>query len=135
MVIYVAIQIAFTGVVNWHSAGVHSGDWAALVSSPWAAAPLVDALKAAGIGWLASFATVLVVDAGISPSATGWVYLGTSARTNYGLSVHGNLPKAFQRPNKWRIPWLSLVIAGEIVTASAAGSGAGPAATAQAPAR
>jgi amino acid transporter len=114
MVIYVAIQIAFTGVVNWHSAGVHSGDWAALVSSPWAAAPLVDALKAAGIGWLASFATVLVVDAGISPSATGWVYLGTSARTNYGLSVHGNLPKAFQRPNKWRIPWLSLVIAGVI---------------------
>jgi hypothetical protein len=51
------------------------------------------------------------VDAGISPSATGWVYLGTSARTNYGLSVNGSLPRELQRPNQWRVPWLSLVVA------------------------
>ena len=111
MVIYVAIQIAFTGAVNWGSAGVHPGDWAALGGSSWGAAPLVSAFKAAGVGWLGTWATILVVDAGISPSATGWVYLGTSARTNYGLSVHGNLPKSFQQPNKWHIPWVSLVVA------------------------
>jgi amino acid transporter len=111
MVIYVAIQIAFTGAVNWSSAGVHPGDWASLGTSPWSAAPLVDAFKAAGVGWLGTWATILVIDAGISPSATGWVYLGTSARTNYGLSVHGNLPQSFQKPNKWHIPWVSLIVA------------------------
>jgi amino acid transporter len=113
-VIYVAIQIGFTGVINWHNAGLHVGDWAGLTKSSWASAPLVDALKAAGVGWLATFSTILVVDAGISPSATGWVYLGTSARTNYGLSINGNLPKTFQRPNRWHIPWVSLVIAAVI---------------------
>ncbi|MDA8322704.1 MAG: APC family permease, partial [Actinomycetota bacterium] len=122
MVIYVAIQIAFTGAVNWNDihvilpsgkigALVHPGDWASLGTSTWASAPLVDAFKAAGVGWLGTWATILVVDAGISPSATGWVYLGTSARTNYGLSVHGNLPKSFQQPNKWHIPWVSLIVA------------------------
>ncbi|MGH3253827.1 MAG: APC family permease [Streptosporangiaceae bacterium] len=109
--VYVTIQIGFTGAVNWHNAGVHPGDWAGLLSSPWSASPLVDAFKAAGIGWLGTWATILVVDAGISPSATGWVYLGTSARTNYGLAVNGALPKTLERPNRWHIPWLSLVVA------------------------
>jgi amino acid transporter len=110
-VVYVTIQIGFTGAVDWHSAGVHTGDWASLSSSSWASSPLVSAFKAAGIGWLGTWATILIVDAGISPSATGWVYLGTSARTNYGLSVNGSLPKDFQQQNRWNIPWLSLVVA------------------------
>jgi amino acid transporter len=110
-VIYVAIQIGFTGAVNWHNAGVHPGDWAGLLASPWSSSPLVSAFRAAGIGWLITWANILIVDAGISPSATGWVYLGTSTRTNYGLSVNGGLPREFQRPNRWRVPWLSLVVA------------------------
>jgi amino acid transporter len=114
MVIYVALQIGFIGVVNWHAAGVHTGDWAGLAASPWASSPLVSALKAAGVGWLATYAWVLLVDAGISPSGTGWVYLGTSTRTNYGLSVNRLLPKALQRPNKWGIPWVSAVVAAVI---------------------
>jgi amino acid transporter len=112
--IYVTIQIAFTGAINWHSAGVHPGDWLGLSTSSWASAPLFSAFQAAGIGWLATFSQLLVVDAGISPSATGWVYMGTSARTNYGLSVNGNLPKSFQKPNRWQIPWVSLIIAAVI---------------------
>jgi amino acid transporter len=114
MVIYVVIQIGFTGSVNWGNAHLHPGDWAGLAGSAWASAPLVSAFKAAGIGWLGTWATILIVDAGISPSATGWVYLGTSGRTNYGLSVNGSLPKAFQRPNRWHIPWLSMVVAAVI---------------------
>lgn len=111
MLIYVALQVAFIGGVNWQAAGVHIGDWAGLASSPWAGSPLVSALQAAGIGWLATYAWLLLVDAGISPSGTGWIYLGTSARTNYGMSVNGNLPKSFQRPNRWGIPWVSLLVA------------------------
>ncbi|MGH3279047.1 MAG: APC family permease [Trebonia sp.] len=111
IVIYVALQIAFIGAMNWGAAGVHTGDWAGLAASPWAGSPLVSALQAAGVAWLGSYAWLLLVDAGISPSGTGWIYLGTSARTNYGLSVNGNLPKAFQWPNRWGIPWVSLLVA------------------------
>ena len=111
VVLYVALQIAFIGALNWGSAGVHPGDWAGLASSSWSNAPLYDALKAAGVGWLASYATILLIDGGISPSGTGWIYLGTATRTNYGLSVHGMAPKALQKPNKWHVPWVSTVVA------------------------
>jgi hypothetical protein len=58
-----------------------------------------------------TFSTFLLVDAGLSPTGTGWIYLGTSARTNYGLGVNGYGPKGLQWHNKWGIPWLSLIIA------------------------
>ncbi|MBO0774912.1 MAG: APC family permease [Actinobacteria bacterium] len=112
--IYIGLQIGFIGIMHWHAAGVHPGDWAGLSASPWAGSPLVSALKAAGIGWLVTYAWILLVDAGISPSATGWIYVGTSARTNYGLSINRMLWKALQWPNRWGIPWVSLVIAAVI---------------------
>lgn len=111
IVIYVSLQIAFIGAVRWGAAGVKVGDWASLATSPWASGPLVDALRAAGIGWLATYAWFLLVDAGISPAGTGWLFMGNSARNSYGLSVHGAAPPALQRPNRWGIPWVSLVVA------------------------
>ncbi len=119
-VIYVAIQIGFTGSVDWSGAhavlangslshsSVSPGDWLGLKTSNWGSAPLYTALAVAGISIMP---TVLIVDAALSPSATGWVYLGTSGRTNYGLSVNGTLPKILQRPNRWQVPWVSMVVA------------------------
>ncbi|HLH65544.1 MAG TPA: APC family permease [Solirubrobacteraceae bacterium] len=110
MVVYVGLQVAFIGGLRWGNAGVHPGDWAGLSASKWANAPLYDALKAAGVGWLASYAYVLLVDGGISPSGTGWIYLGTATRTNYGLSVHGMAPKSLQTMNRWKVPWVSTIV-------------------------
>jgi amino acid transporter len=114
MVIYVALQVGFIGSVRWSAAGVHPGDWAGLSASPWASSPLVSALRASGVGWLASYAWVLLVDAGISPSGAAWVSMGTTARTSYGMSVNRLLPKAFQWPNRWGIPWVSMAAAAVI---------------------
>ncbi len=111
MVIYTLIQVAFIGAANFHNAGVAPGDWAALAKSPWSTGPLKNALDAAGIGAFTAFATLLVIDAGVSPSGTGWIYLGTAARTNYGLSVAGSIPKWFQLHNRYGIPWLALIAA------------------------
>lgn len=111
MLIYVGLQVAFVGALRWGHAGVHPGDWSGLAASGWANAPLYSALKAAGVGWLASYAWVLLVDGGISPSGTGWIYLGTATRTNYGLSVAGMAPKALQKPNRWGVPWVSTIVA------------------------
>ncbi len=106
--LYIVLQVAFLGALNWHSAGLHPGDWAGLTGSSWASGPFFHALDAAGIAALASFGTVLLIDAGISPSGTGLVYLGTATRSLYGLSIHRNLPRVFERVGRLGIPWLSL---------------------------
>jgi amino acid transporter len=99
------LQIGFIGAVDWHSAGVHPGDWAGLKGSHWQSAPLLNAVTAAGFGW---FATVLLTDAALSPSATGWVFLGIGTRTVYSMSVNKELPKGFQRINRFGTPILAL---------------------------
>jgi amino acid transporter len=111
MVIYVALAIGFVGAVHWAGAGLHPGDWAGLPGSKWGGSPLYSAVRASGISALLAFSPLLLVDAGISPSGTGWIYLGTSQRTNYGLGVYGYGPKSLQWHNRWGVPWVSLIIA------------------------
>ena len=112
LVLYVLLQAAFIGAIKWGIFGVHAGDWAALKAAGSAAkdAPFYVALKAAGPALLGGFATVLLVDAFVSPTGTGYIYLGTSARTVYGLSVVGYLPRQFQLIlSRFRIPWVALI--------------------------
>jgi amino acid transporter len=99
LILYSLIQVAFTGAVNWGAAHIKVGDWAGLAASSWANAPLYSELKAAGPAALGAFAVLLLIDAWISPSGTGWIYMGTSTRTVYGIGVDGYLPKIFQRVN------------------------------------
>jgi amino acid transporter len=47
----------------------------------------------------------------VSPAGTGWVYIGATTRNVYGISVHGFLPKVFQRANSYGIPWVSALVA------------------------
>ncbi|MET8182487.1 APC family permease [Streptomyces sp. NPDC005336] len=110
LAIYVALQIAFIGAVNWHDAGVSVGDWSALSGSSWADGPLLHALRASSFAALGAFASVLLIDAVISPGAAGYVFLGVTARVGFGLSVHGYFPRAFQKLNKHGIPWVSTLV-------------------------
>jgi len=110
LAVYLALQIAFIGAVNWGDAGISVGDWSALGGSNWADGPLLHALRASSLAALGAFATVLLIDAIVSPGAAGYIYLGTAARVGFGLSVHGYLPKAFQKTNKHGIPWVSTVV-------------------------
>lgn len=108
--IYILLQIAFIGALNWGSAGINPGDWTGLAASDWAAGPLYAALNAAGIALLGYFAFVLLADAIISPSGTGIIYMGASGRVFYGMAMHDDLP----RPLAWiserfRIPWVALI--------------------------
>ena len=110
-VIYALLEVGFVGALHWHAAGIHAGAWGALTASKWAGTPLYSALQAAGIGALLTFSNFLLVDAGLSPSGTGWIYMGTAARTNYALGVAGYGPRGLQRHNRWGIPWISLIVA------------------------
>ncbi|MFZ0215852.1 MAG: APC family permease, partial [Candidatus Dormiibacterota bacterium] len=110
-VVYIALQASFIGAVDWHSMGIKPGDWSAVATSNWSSAPFAKALQASSVGFLGAFAVLLLIDAWVSPSATGLVYLGIGTRTVYGLSSIGYLPKLLQRLNRSRIPWLGLLIA------------------------
>lgn len=109
-IIYTLLQVAFIGAIKWADMGVAPGAWGQLVTGGWADGPLFHALESANIAVMASFGTLLLIDAAVSPLATGWVYLGTGARTGYGLSVHRSIPRAFSASNRFGIPWLPLVV-------------------------
>lgn len=109
-IIYTFLQIAFIGAISWSSMGLEPGQWGQLVTGGWAEGPLFHALESANIAIIGGLGVFLLIDAAVSPLATGWVYLGTSARTGYGLSIHRSIPKIFSQNNKHGIPWVPLVI-------------------------
>lgn len=111
MVIYTLLQVAYIGSINWVNAGVSPGNWAALATSSWSALPLKYAVAAGTGGWFAFFAAVLLFDSWLSPSGTGWIYLGTSTRTLYGLSIEGYFPRGLHALHeRFRIPWVALIV-------------------------
>ena len=63
---------------------------------------------AIGAGWLA---TTLLVDAVVSPTGTGIVYVGTTARLSYALGEEREMPALLTRTNKQGAPWVSIVVA------------------------
>lgn len=113
-IIYTLLQISFIGALNWADMGLAPGQWGALVTGGWADGPLFHALESANIAILGAFGVLLLIDAAVSPLATGWVYLGTGSRTGYGLSVHRSIPKVFSENNKFGIPWLPLIVSGVV---------------------
>lgn len=109
-IIYALLQVAFIGAISWSSMGLDPGSWSLLTSGGWADGPLFHALESANVGIMAAFGVFLLIDAAVSPLATGWGYLGTGSRTGYGLSIHRSIPKIFSKNNKHGIPWVPLVL-------------------------
>jgi amino acid transporter len=62
----------------------------------------------AGVGWLA---TILLIDAVISPAGTGLIYLGTSARLSYALGEEPAMPDKLTDTSKRGIPVWSVLLA------------------------
>ncbi|WP_238376215.1 hypothetical protein [Vulcanisaeta sp. EB80] len=103
------LQVSFIGAVNWSAISVKPGDWVDLLSSTLSSGPFYEIMATSGIAILAGFAVVLLIDAVISPSGTGWIYIGTTARTLYGLAADGHLPNSFLKLNRYRVPsWATI---------------------------
>ncbi|QXJ35712.1 APC family permease [Saccharolobus shibatae] len=109
ILIYTFLQIAFIGAINWVSAGITPGNWSALLNSKWANSPFYSELEAEGLAIAGAWGYVLLIDAVLSPSGTGLVYTGTSARTLYGLAAEEYFPLIFKKLNSYRIPMWSLI--------------------------
>jgi len=109
-VIYLLLQVGFIGALNWGKAGVHIGNWTALAKSSWGDGPLYHALASSGIPLLGAFASLLLVDAFVSPMGTGWIYIGASARVFYGMATHGDLSKGLTWiDRRFHIPIVALI--------------------------
>jgi amino acid transporter len=111
--LYILIQIAFLGAMK-PSILASTGGWTGFATSTSSvvgkisAAPFYTVVSIAGVSWLA---TVLRVDAVISPSGTGLMYETASARLSFGLSKNGYIPTVFETTNGSRVPVFGVVIA------------------------
>ncbi|HTW12348.1 MAG TPA: APC family permease [Solirubrobacteraceae bacterium] len=112
--IYILVQVAFIAALKpsllatahgWTGLATpgHSTALAALNS-----APFYEVAKLAGLSWLA---LLLRIDAVVSPSGTGMIYLTSSSRISYGLSRNGYIPSVFEDVSKSRVPVFSVVFA------------------------
>lgn len=91
LVLYLGLQYAFMQAVP-HSYLVSHGGWAGLDFE----SPLLQVVTLLGLGYI-SF--LLVIDSIISPSATGYTYLGASSRMLYAMSAEGQVPRFFSKIN------------------------------------
>jgi amino acid transporter len=111
--LYVLIQVAFLGALK-PSVLSANGGWLGLATPKTAAGvalskgPFFTLVSIAGVSWLA---TVLRIDAVVSPGGTGLVYETASARLSYGLSKNGYVPTAFERISASRVPVFGVIIA------------------------
>ncbi len=105
-VIYVLLQVVFIGALP---AGNLGKGWADLANQNGLInGPLAFIAGATGLAWLA---TILRIDAFISPSGTGLIYVTSGSRVGYGLGRNRYFPQVFTRVDRNGIPWISLILA------------------------
>jgi amino acid transporter len=112
-ILYILIEVAFVGALK-PSVLAANGGWLGLgtsnsaIAGKLAAGPFFTLVSIAGISWLA---TVLRIDAVISPGGTGLMYETASARLSYGLSKNGYVPTAFERVSDSKVPVFGVIVA------------------------
>jgi amino acid transporter len=63
----------------------------------------------AGLAGLAWMATILHIDAFVSPFGTGMIYQTSTSRVGYGLARNRYYPQIFQWTDRNGVPWVSLI--------------------------
>src|ERR687885_2030327 len=102
VILYVLLQVAFLGAL--HPAELQHG-WAKL-SFPGAAGPFAGLATAVGAGWLA---TLLYIDAAVSPAGTGLIYTASSSRLSFALGRNHYIPHQFGYLSDRGVPLVSVV--------------------------
>jgi amino acid transporter len=103
-VIYVALQVVFLGALP--ASQIH-GTWAKAAYTTMTG-PFAQLASLVAVGWLA---TILYIDAVISPGGTGLIYTTATSRVSYGLSRNGYFPTAYETTNRRAVPWFGLITA------------------------
>jgi amino acid transporter len=104
-VIYIALEIAFIGAVRPQDL-LSSHGWKELAFAG-DFGPLAAIATILGLSWLA---TLLYIDAVISPADTGFAYTAVSTRVSYAMGKNRNAPHSLTKTNRQGVPWISLVL-------------------------
>ncbi|GAA1616569.1 MULTISPECIES: APC family permease [Kribbella] len=102
--IYIALQVVFLGALP---ASQVQGTWASAAFNT-LTGPFAQVATLVSLGWLA---TILYIDAIVSPGGTGLIYITGSSRVSYGLSRNGYVPSVFEKTNERGVPWVGLITA------------------------
>jgi amino acid transporter len=103
--IYVMLQVAFIGALP---ASQLTHGFAGINNAEILRGPFAGLAGLVGLGWLA---TLLRIDAFISPSGTGLIYVTSTSRVSYGLARNRYFPQIFQTVDARGVPWVSLLLA------------------------
>ena len=103
-VIYIALQIAFIGSLD--SSDIAKG-WTNLNLGEGQFGPLAAIATTLGLGWLA---TLLYIDAIISPGDTGLIYTTVTARISFAMARNGNAPERLGKTSDNGVPLIGLVL-------------------------
>ena len=104
--LYALLQVAFIGGLA--PADLSNGWSNPLGTDPSNYGAWYTLALAVGAGWLA---TILIIDAVISPAGTGIVYVGTTARISYALGEEREMPSVLTKVNKRAVPVWSILLA------------------------
>ncbi|GAB3928301.1 amino acid permease [Microlunatus endophyticus] len=102
LIIYIALQIVFIGAIPGSKL---LSSWAA-TSAQFVTGPFALVATLASLGWLA---TVLYIDAVISPGGTGLIYFTANSRVAYGMSRNGYFPAIYEKLTSRGVPWAGLL--------------------------
>jgi amino acid transporter len=102
-VIYILLQITFIGAVDPKRL---SKGWGPL-DFPNDFGPLAAIASLIGLGWLA---TLLYIDAVVSPADTGLIYTTVTGRISYAMGKNGNAPRALAKTTPRGVPLVSLFV-------------------------
>ncbi len=69
--------------------------------------PLVGLSIILGLGWVAS---LLLIDASVSPLGSSLVYTGVTARILYAMGYNKEIPPLFCSLNRYKVPFFALII-------------------------
>jgi len=107
-IIYLLAQVAFIAAMP-PAMLEHYGSWTGLAAAPQLSrAPFFTLALLLGLGWLA---WILRIDAVVSPSGTGLLYVTGASRLSFGLSRSGYVPKLFMvEDERTEVPLFGVLI-------------------------
>ena len=104
-VIYIMLQVVFIAAMP---ASQLTHGFAGITNPNILAGPFAGVASIVGLAWLA---TILRIDAFISPSGTGLIYVTGTSRVSYGLARNRYYPQLFSRVDSRGVPWFGLIAA------------------------
>ncbi len=104
-VVYIMLQVVFIGAMP---ANLLGKGFAGITNTGVLSGPFAGLASLAALGWLA---TILRIDAFVSPSGTGLIYVTGTSRVSYGLARNRYFPSVFGRVDRNGVPWFGIIAA------------------------